>query len=399
MAALLIVVLSALQGILALPWLFALEIIGGRDRTGKVRSGWLMESVVVVGIATALFAGLLFFVPNPIMARVFGFILQTQMVLTVAILAPWALGYLWPKGAAIAYAAFREGVRQPMFALLMGGALVALLVSLVLPYFTFGEDYKMMYELGFDIIMFASLVFACIAASMFISEEIEGRTAVTLLSKPVSRFDFLVGKFAGILMAAFLMLFVLGSMLQGFLVIRTWIEKMDPVPPPAWYLASLATLRPNGAQQVIFSEMAIWFQLSQEVLANLVLCFCQVGVMTALAVALSTRVPITVNLPVVATIFLLAHLVPVVVEMTSAQAADQGQSGGVLALLNFTGQAFYAILPDLELFRVSVAVVGDSPILPGIYWTHVLCTLLYALIYMAVPLMLGLLLFEGRDVG
>ena len=134
-------------------------------------------------------------------------------------------------------------------------------------------------------------------------------------------------------------------------------------------------------------------------LANLVLCFCQVGVMTALAVALSTRVPITVNLPVVATIFLLAHLVPVVVEMTSAQAADQGQSGGVLALLNFTGQAFYAILPDLELFRVSVAVVGDSPILPGIYWTHVLCTLLYALIYMAVPLMLGLLLFEGRDVG
>jgi len=54
--------------------------------------------------------------------------------------------------------------------------------------------------------------------------------------------------------------------------------------------------------------------------------------------------------------------------MTSAQAADQGQSGGVLALLNFTGQAFYAILPDLELFRVSVAVVGDSPILPGIKW-------------------------------
>jgi ABC-type transport system involved in multi-copper enzyme maturation permease subunit len=127
-------------------------------------------------------------------------------VIAIAIVAPWVLGFFWPKGAAIAYAAFREGIRQPMFLLLMGGALTALLVSLVLPYFTFGEDYKMMYELGFDIITFASLVFACIAASMFISEEIEGRTAVTLLSKPVSRFDFLVGKFAGILMAAFLML-------------------------------------------------------------------------------------------------------------------------------------------------------------------------------------------------
>lgn len=398
MAAVLFLALSALQGILALPWLFALEIIGGRDKNGKIRSGWLVESLVVVGGATAVFAGLLLFLPSPVTARIFGFILQTQLVIAIAILSPWALSFIWPKGAAIAYAAFREGVRQPMFALLFGGALVALLVSLVLPYFTFGEDYKMMYELGFDIIMFASLVFACIAASMFISEEIEGRTAVTLLSKPVSRFDFLVGKFAGILMAAFLMLFVLGSILQGFLVIRQWIEKMDPVPPPDWS-SFIKDMGGNGQQNIIMVNLAIWFQLSQEVLANLVLCFCQVAVMTALAVALSTRVPITVNLPVVATLFLLAHLTPVVVQLTSSQAADQTQTSGVLALLNFTGQAFYAILPDLELFRVSVAVVGDSPISPGLYWTHVISTLVYALIYMAVPLMLGLLLFEGRDVG
>jgi hypothetical protein len=234
---------------------------------------------------------------------------------------------------------------------------------------------------------------------MFISEEIEGRTAVTLLSKPVSRFDFLVGKFAGILMAAFLMLFVLGSIFEGFLVIRQWIEKMDPVPPPAWYMASQTRLSSNGPILMLFGELAIWFQLSQEVLANLVLCFCQVGVMTALAVALSTRVPITVNLPVVATLFFLANLVPVVVQLTGAQGAEQGQSSGVMALLNFTGQAFYAILPDLNFFRVSMAVVGDSPVSPGAYWTHVMYTMIYAVVYMTVPLLLGLMLFEGRDVG
>ena len=274
MAAFLIVALSALQGILALPWLFALEIIGGRDRNGTLRSSWMIETLVVVGIATALFSGMLYLAPSPVVARIFGFILQTQLVIAISIVAPWVLGFFWPKGAAIAYAAFREGIRQPMFLLLMGGALIALLVSLVLPYFTFGEDYKMMYELGFDIITFASLVFACIAASMFISEEIEGRTAVTLLSKPVSRFDFLVGKFAGILMAAFLMLFVLGSIFEGFLVIRQWIEKMDPVPPPAWYMVSQTRLSSNGPILMLFGELAIWFQLSQEVLANLVLCFC-----------------------------------------------------------------------------------------------------------------------------
>ena len=59
MAAFLIVVLSALQGILALPWLYALEIIGGRDRNGTLRSSWMIETLVVVGIATALFSGML----------------------------------------------------------------------------------------------------------------------------------------------------------------------------------------------------------------------------------------------------------------------------------------------------------------------------------------------------
>ena len=70
-----------------------------------------------------------------------------------------------------------------------------------------------------------------------------------------------------------------------------------------------------------------------------------------------------------------------------------------MALLNFTGQAFYAILPDLNFFRVSMAVVGDSPVSPGAYWTHVMYTLIYAVVYMTVPLLLGLMLFEGRDVG
>ena len=85
------------------------------------------------------------------------------------------------------------------------------------------------------------------------------------------------------------------------------------------------------------------------------------------------------------------------VAVTGSQLSDQAD--GVVTLLNFTGKAFYAILPDLELFRVSVAVLGDTPLPASIYWAHVISTLVYALIYMAVPLMLGLVLFEGRDVG
>ena len=63
----------------------------------------------------------------------------------------------------------------------------------------------MMKQIGFDVVMLSAALFGVLAASMSISEEIEGRTAVTLMSKPVNRRQFLIGKFLGILMACLVM--------------------------------------------------------------------------------------------------------------------------------------------------------------------------------------------------
>ena len=108
---------------------------------------------------------------------------------------------IWPKGGAVALAAFREGIRQPMFWLLLGLALLLLIVFPFIPYFTFGEDLVMLKEMGYDTIMLAAPIFGVIAASNSISEEIEGRTAITLMSKPVSRRQFLLGKYVGIFLS------------------------------------------------------------------------------------------------------------------------------------------------------------------------------------------------------
>src|SRR5206468_2383340 len=134
--------------------------------------------------------------------RIYAAALHLQLMADVFVGVFALLLLTWPKGAAVGLAAFREGIRQPMFWLLFSAAVVLLALSPVLPYFTFGEDYKMLREIGHDLTMLFSAAFAVIAASMSISEEIEGRTAVTLMSKPVSRRQFLLGKFAGILLAA-----------------------------------------------------------------------------------------------------------------------------------------------------------------------------------------------------
>ena len=110
-----------------------------------------------------------------------------------------------------------------------GLATVLIIFSMVIPYFTFGEDYKMMKQLGFDAIMLFTAIFGLLAASFSINEEIEGRTAITVMSKPINRRQFLIGKYVGTLMACWAMMMLLGWVLTWALYIKPHFDAMDDV--------------------------------------------------------------------------------------------------------------------------------------------------------------------------
>src|SRR5438105_8691007 len=120
-----------------------------------------------------------------------------------------------------------------MFWLLFAAARTLMLISPFIPYFTFGEDYKMVKELCFAFTMLAPAVFAVVAAGISVSEEIEGRTAVTLMSKPVSRRQFLLGKFAGLLLAALGMTLLLGWFLVWVILFKSVYDRPLPNTPEA----------------------------------------------------------------------------------------------------------------------------------------------------------------------
>src|SRR5262249_4484467 len=155
---------------------------------------------------------------------------------------------IWPQGAAVGLAAFREGIRQPLFWLITVAALGVLLITPFLPYFTFGEDFKMVKEIGYDLIMLSACLFGVVAASMSISEELEGKPAITLMSKPISRRQFLLGKYVGILMAALGMTLLLGWVFIWMLLFKqTWdplqiSSSQDKLPDPEWVTAALSSL-------------------------------------------------------------------------------------------------------------------------------------------------------------
>ena len=77
-------------------------------------------------------------------------------------------------------------------------------------YFTFGEDIKMYKDTGLTTISFVSLLLALLTASSTVAEEIEGKTAITLLSKPINRRQFIIGKFLGIELGVLALYAILG---------------------------------------------------------------------------------------------------------------------------------------------------------------------------------------------
>src|SRR5262245_4614588 len=142
------------RGVLAAPAVGA----AARRQSQVTVSSLLGGVAVVVFVGGLAWAGVLYWVKdsdwNAFFGRVYGSVLHLQLAIDLVIGVLAGLLVVWPKGGAVAFSAFREGVRQLTFIILvLGTILIILPASVVVPYFTFGEDHKMMQELGYDTIM------------------------------------------------------------------------------------------------------------------------------------------------------------------------------------------------------------------------------------------------------
>jgi ABC-type transport system involved in multi-copper enzyme maturation permease subunit len=336
--------------------------------------------------------------------------LHAQLIADGFAIAFAALLTVWRRGGAVALAAFREGVRQPLFWVFAGGTALLLSLSLFVPYFTFGEDYKFMKQIGFDTVMLAAVAFGVIAAGTSISEEIEGRTAITLMSKPVSRRQFLLGKFVGIFLAAVLLTLLGGWVLQWTLYFKPMFDPMVDVIDPLqaqfepWLTGVAQVVTPAGEAFHFVRGVVLWASEGLSLLAGLVIAACQVMVLLAVAAALATRLSMVVNLVACLVAFFLGHLAPVLVQVASNwqarfAAENYGQSSAAIDLVQFMARLFDTVLPALQYFNLGPAIVRDQPLPVVEYGWYVASVVLYSMLYTAIALLLGLILFEDRDLA
>ncbi len=273
--------------------------------------------------------------------------------------------WLLPGISTIALATSKEAVAQPLYllALIIGACL--LLLYIVIPYNTFGEDVKMYKDSSLMTIMILAILVAVWTASVSVADEIDGRTALTLLSKPISRREFVLGKFLGIVWANLLMFIILGAWMMILVSYKVVYDARETAnPDPAWQLSA--------------SEML-------SIVPGLLLAFMESIVLTAISVAISTRLPILPNLVICGSIYVLGHLGPLIVQ----SAIGQNE------FVAFFGQLIALILPVLDHFNIQAAVAAGVPVPPA----YLAWAALYCVLYSAVAMLLALILFEDRDLA
>jgi ABC-type transport system involved in multi-copper enzyme maturation permease subunit len=94
---------------------------------------------------------------------------------------------------------FLEAVRQKLFNFLVLIAIGMTASSLFLREFNFGaSELKFIADFGFGAIVFFGSILAIVATAQLFFSEIENRTALTILAKPIFRSEFIFGKFLGV---------------------------------------------------------------------------------------------------------------------------------------------------------------------------------------------------------
>jgi ABC-type transport system involved in multi-copper enzyme maturation permease subunit len=395
--------LAFAQALAALPWVWGLDPRGFK-RWIKDPMVWLYALGAVAGL------GLLigwFMSGQRIESKLkeygyyYGSFLHDQLVLDFLVVAPQLLLLVWPKGGAVALAAFRESWRQPMFWLIEGLATFLITASMVVPYFTFGEDYKMMKQLGFDIVMLSGALFGLLVTSISINEEIEGRTAITVMSKPINRRQFLIGKYVGIMFACWAMTLLLGWVLTWALYIKPFFDKLDdvndtmPTEMVERLIPRIDKVVPTPEGNAVALGAAQWFGETLAHHLGLLLSFGQVMVLVAICTALATRMQFVINLVICLFIFFIGHLAPVLVAVTQPTA----QQSDALSLVNFIARLINAVFPGLEYFDMGPAIIRDTALDVADFRIYVATVFGYAALYSAIALIVGLVLFEDRDLA
>ena len=307
-----------------------------------------------------------------------------------------------------------ELIRQPVFLLLMTGSVVFEIFLAVPYYFALGDEPKLVENSALAVMLLSGLFGAVLSASASLAREIRVGTALAVLSKPIGRAQFLLGKYAGLAAALTLLTYVnlLGVLLCSKMAFDAYggtdlvaLGIFGAGVALAYALGGFSNFflrRPFVSDAVlalvVMATLAafiiIRFTQQEESLATMaqvdwrlvpagILILFAVWILAALALTCSTRLDTIPTLAVCSAFFLIGLMS----DYLFGQRAEAG---------HWWASTLYTVIPNWQLFWLADALdMGKSTF----HWDYVGKAFAYTVGYAGAALAIGTVLFEERELS
>jgi len=288
-----------------------------------------------------------------------------------ALLAPFRI-------VAIGRNTFTELVRQKVFYFLLIFGLIVIGNSAFLAKFSFQEEFQMLKDVSLgSMSVFLSLL-AILATAMLLPRDLEDRTIFTILSKPVPRYEYLLGKLLGVVILLTLSTLVMGALFLVVLLLReqsALAETHRSVSgSPQELAAAIAEIKKAAFSWDLIPAMAILL-VKGILLSSLTLLVSTFATSGIFAILVSVSA------------YFIGHL--------QVTAREYWMSGIGIHWWTRIFTAFVALLfPDLQAFNLSDDIVAGTSLPMGLFWQTVALGAVYTSVYYAV----ACFLFENREL-
>ncbi len=306
-----------------------------------------------------------------------------------------------PRTYAIALNTYREAVRDRVLigVILLAAAVLAL--TLALAELSLDQQMRVVTDLGLASISMFSVVVAIFLGSSLLYKEIERKTLHVILPKPIARYEFLLGKYFGIVMTCAVFIAIMGALQLLVSAIQAGAPTALVVAVPAALLLilgiALVLARDRTTVVPIWSVVALgasaWLCSTADVelfrlLASLTLNLGEVTILTAVALLFSSFSTPFLTGAFTFGVWLVGRAAHDMVAMKT-----RVLSPSVQAVLSWLAE----VVPNFNLFvpgRTTLVTYGSEY---GTPLAYVATSMGYALLYATVTLFIAALIFRRRD--
>jgi hypothetical protein len=228
-----------------------------------------------------------------------------------------------------------------LFALLLIGA------SAFMAQMTFQQEFQVLKDVGLGAMSIFTSLLAILATARLLPQDIEERTAYTVLAKPVSRFEYLTGKLLGVFLLLAVSIVAMAAMLFIVLFLREQSALADTV-------RQMSASPPEHSTEALGAVRAAAFNLN--LFFGIAVIYAKTCLLASLTLFISSFASSTIfTVIVMAFVYLIGHLQAIAREYWLQINAAGWFTKTLLA-------AVALVFPDLQLFNLTDDVVAGNAI-------------------------------------